>query len=54
MGQGGAMLGQLGQAGESERGNVVPLGSGDRSETGGKDTVYPFFFLALYWPEVHA
>jgi len=35
MGQGGAMLGQLGQAGKGERESVVPLGIGGRVNTGG-------------------
>ncbi len=35
MGQGGAMLGQLGQAGKGYSGNVVPLGMGERADTGG-------------------
>jgi len=43
-GQGGAMLGQLGQAGKGERESVVPLASGERSDTGGKDTLYPCTF----------
>ena len=44
MGQGGAMLGQLGQAGKSERESMVPLGIGDRSETGGARYCLTFLF----------
>ena len=38
------MLGQLGQAGKGERESMVPLASGERADTGGKDIVQLFPF----------
>jgi len=49
------MLGQLGQAGEGYSENMVPLGIGERAETGGaRYFVSLHLFLALYWPELHS
>ena len=44
MGQGRAIGSASTPAGESERESMVPLGIGERADTGGQDTLYPCTF----------